>query len=85
MCSIFATLYKYCYVFATNILICHKMPLTLQTNSKTYFTMKFYIDYIDKSGDYSKVWVSADSKEDAIREAKSEYWDIQEIISVRKA
>jgi type II secretory pathway component PulF len=47
--------------------------------------MKFNIDYIDKSGDLSHVWVEANNKEDAIMEAKSEYWDIKEIIQVCKS
>ena len=47
--------------------------------------MKNYIiRYIDKSGDSCSIWVSADSKEEAKREAKREYWDIQEIISCKE-
>lgn len=44
----------------------------------------YYIDYNDKSGDLCHIWVEADNKEEAIQQAKSEYWDIDEIIQVRK-
>lgn len=44
----------------------------------------YYIDYIDKSGDLTHIWVEAYDKESAISEARSEYWDIQEIINVRE-
>ncbi|MCF0185154.1 MAG: hypothetical protein HUJ98_01535 [Bacteroidaceae bacterium] len=47
--------------------------------------MIYYIDYIDKSGDLTHIWVNATSKTDAISQAHHEYWDIDEIISVRKA
>ena len=47
--------------------------------------MKFYVDYLDKSGDLCHVWVIADSKSDAINVARQEYWDICDIVSVRKA
>jgi len=47
--------------------------------------MKYYIDYTDKSGDLSHIWVNANSKSEAISEAQHEYWDIDEIISVRPA
>ena len=47
--------------------------------------MKNYIiTYIDKSGDSCSIWIVADSKEEAKREAKREYWDIEEIISCRE-
>ena len=36
---------------------------------------KFIVKYTDKSGDLSSVWVSADSKEEAKRVAKMEYWE----------
>lgn len=45
---------------------------------------KYYVDYEDKSGDLTHVWVEADSKEDAIYEAKHEYWDIKKILSIKK-
>lgn len=41
---------------------------------------KWIVCYADKSGDTSKVWTEAYSKEDAINDVKSEYWDIDEII-----
>ena len=41
---------------------------------------KWIICYADKHGDTSKVWTYAETKEDAIADAKSEYWDIDEII-----
>ena len=47
--------------------------------------MKNYIiTYIDKSGDSCKIWMCANSKEEAKIEAKREYWDIKEIISCRE-
>ena len=46
---------------------------------------KYIIRYIDKSGDTSSVWVEANSKEEAKREVKREYWDIKEIINCREA
>lgn len=42
---------------------------------------KYIIKYIDKSDDLSNIWVTASSKEDAKSKARSEYWDIKEIIS----
>lgn len=44
----------------------------------------YYIDFIDKRGDLYHIWVEADNKEEAIQQAKSEYWDIAEIIQVRR-
>lgn len=44
--------------------------------------MKWIVCYADKSGDTSKVWIEADSKEEAICNVKHEYWDIDEIIYV---
>lgn len=44
---------------------------------------RYYIDYIDNDGDHCQVWIDASSKDDAISQVKREYWDIQEIISVR--
>ena len=41
---------------------------------------KWIICYADKHGDTSKVWTSAETKEDAIDYVESEYWDIDEII-----
>lgn len=41
---------------------------------------KWTICYADKHGDTSKVWTYADTKEDAICDVKSEYWDIDEIV-----
>lgn len=43
---------------------------------------KWIICYEDKHGDTSKVWTSAETKEDAIADVKSEYWDIENIIYV---
>lgn len=42
----------------------------------------FYIDYIDKEGDLCRVWVEASSKEDAERQVRYEYWDIEEILEI---
>ena len=41
---------------------------------------KWIICYAYKSGDTSKVWTSAETKQEAISDVKSEYWDIDEII-----
>ena len=46
---------------------------------------KYIIRYNSSDGDTTSVWVYASSKEDAIREAKREYWDIDEIVSVCQA
>jgi hypothetical protein len=46
--------------------------------------MKFYVDYLDESGDYCHVWVDADSMDDAINQAKREYWDIDTIVNVHR-
>ena len=43
---------------------------------------KYYIDYMDKSGDLCHVWVNADSKQDAENQVRSEYWDIDYIINI---
>lgn len=46
--------------------------------------MKFYVDYEDKEGDLCHVWVNASSKQEAEGQAKREYWDIENIISIHK-
>ena len=45
--------------------------------------MKYFIDYLDKSGDLSHVWVNANSESEAENAARSEWWDIHEIIQIR--
>lgn len=45
---------------------------------------KFFVDYLDKGGDYCHVWVEANSKDDAIYQAKREYWDIEQIVDVHQ-
>ena len=45
---------------------------------------RWYIDYEDKSGDLCHIWVEACNKQNAIEVAKLEYWDIANIISVKK-
>lgn len=47
--------------------------------------MKFYVSYNTKDGDFSTIWVNADSADEAESEARSEYWDIAEIVNIRKA
>lgn len=47
--------------------------------------MKYYVSYYTKDGDYSKVWVNADSASEAESEVRSEYWDVDEIISITEA
>lgn len=44
---------------------------------------RFIIDYLDASDDLSHVWVMADNATQAEQIAKSEWWDIAEIISIR--
>ena len=45
--------------------------------------MVYYIDYISSTdNDVCHVWTEASSKEAAIADVKSEYWDIKEIIGV---
>lgn len=46
--------------------------------------MKYKITYIAKDGDCCSVWTEASSVSEAKSNAKSEYWDIQEIIDVIK-
>ena len=49
-----------------------------------YKTSRWYIDYEDRSGDLCHIWVEAYDRQDAIENAKHEYWDIVNIISVKK-
>ena len=45
--------------------------------------MVYYVTYISKSdNDCCTVWTEASSEDAAIRDVKSEYWDIKDIISV---
>ncbi|MBP5152747.1 MAG: hypothetical protein ILP13_07540 [Lachnospiraceae bacterium] len=46
---------------------------------KYYITYKSSMDH-----DCCTVWTEARSKEEAIQDVKSEYWDIEEIIKVRE-
>lgn len=46
--------------------------------------MDWKIYYKPKGDDLASVWVSADSREEAIQKTKHEYWDIEEIISCSK-
>lgn len=46
---------------------------------------KYYVKYIDKSGDLSTVWVNASSNNDAVSAAKMEYHDIVNIVDCYKA
>ena len=63
-------------------------PVTKQSTNKQkpveYKTSRWYIDYEDKSGDLCHIWVEAYDEQDAIENAKHEYWDIVNIISVKK-
>ena len=47
--------------------------------------MKYYVDYFDKSGGLSHVWVDAQSESEAISAARSEYCDINKILNIRRA
>lgn len=42
---------------------------------------RWMIRYKDTDGGVSSCWVSAETREDAIEEARDEYWDIDEIES----
>lgn len=44
---------------------------------------KWKICYREKAGDIANVWVYAETRDEAKREAKREYWDIDYIIEVR--
>ena len=62
-------------------------PATKKSASKKpveYKTSRWYIDYEDRSGDLCHIWVEAYDEQDAIENAKHEYWDIVNIISVKK-
>ena len=63
-------------------------PATKKSTNKQkpveYKTSRWYIDYEDKSGDLCHIWVEAYDRQDAIEAAKHEYWDIVNIISVKK-
>lgn len=43
---------------------------------------KWIVCYEEKGGDIAKVWLYADSAEQAEQDARCEYWDIAEIIYV---
>lgn len=43
---------------------------------------KFIVKYTDKYDDLSTVWVMADNAEDAKREVRREYWDVDTIVCV---
>ena len=43
---------------------------------------KYYIDYVDKSEDVCHVWVGAEDKQHAEAQVRSEYWNIDQIISI---
>ena len=45
---------------------------------------KYIVKYTDKCGDLSTVWVTADSKDDAKKQVRREYWDVQDIVMVYK-
>ena len=60
------------------------MFITVMMQLKNKNMKNYIITYIDKSGDSCSIWIVADSKEEAKREAKREYWDIEEIISCRE-
>lgn len=46
--------------------------------------MDWKIYYKPKGDDLASVWVSANSREEAIQKVKREYWDAEEIISCSK-
>ena len=47
---------------------------------------KYYVDYISSTDhDICHVWTMADSASQAESDVRSEYWDIEEIVDVRRA
>ena len=60
------------------------MSIMVMTHLKNKIMRNYIIRYIDKSGDSCSIWITANSVEEAKREAKREYWDIEEIISCRE-
>lgn len=47
--------------------------------------MKQYIvKYNSTRGDLCSVWISAESREDAKRKVRSEYWDIKDIVMIQE-
>ena len=47
--------------------------------------MVYYVDYISSSDhDVCHVWIEAESQDLAESNVRSEYWDIEEILSMRK-
>lgn len=46
---------------------------------------KYYVSYNTTYGDYATVWVMAIDAEEAKYIVKREYWDVDEIVSVREA
>ena len=44
----------------------------------------FFISYLDIEGDLCHVRVEAFNKEDAARQTRFEYWNVDEIISVKE-
>ena len=46
--------------------------------------MTYYVTYTSSTDhDCCTVWTEANSKQEAISNVKSEYWDVEEIIEVR--
>ena len=43
---------------------------------------KWKVSYLDKHDDLTNVWVYAENKEEAKKEVRLEYWDVEEIIDV---
>ncbi len=45
---------------------------------------KYIIEYVTTEGDTCRVWVEAESADEAVYKAKQEYWDIKMVIGARK-
>ncbi len=45
---------------------------------------RWIIDYVTADGDVCHVWEEAATADEAAYKARQEYWDIKEIIGVRK-
>lgn len=46
--------------------------------------MKWKVYYRDKDDDLQKCWTEASSKEEAMADVKSEYWDCVRIVDVQR-
>lgn len=45
---------------------------------------KYYVSYKTADGDFTTIWLNAYDEQEAEENAKHEYWDIDEIVEIRK-